>query len=81
MTKLKLSYFRQNTRNQGPWKKTIMPGKIEGSRQVKRKTEYEMDWVHRRRHRHESAGAEQGAGEDRTVWSITHVIVGSIHST
>ena len=59
MIKLKLSCFEHITRMQGSF------GKDSNARknrrwQEKRKNKHEMDWLHEKSHRHESAGAEQG---------------------
>lgn len=43
VTTLKLSFFGHITKKQGSLEKTIMVGKIEGSR--KRKTKHDMDWL------------------------------------
>ena len=57
--KLKLSYFGHILRRYGSLKKIIMLGRIEGSRKKGRPN---VKWIdfHKKSHRHESTGAEQG---------------------
>lgn len=59
MTKLNLSYFGYITRRLGSLERIVLLGKNR-RQQKKKKTKYEMDWLYKRSHRHESTRAEQG---------------------
>ena len=59
MLKMSLSHFGHIMRRQDSLDKTIMLGKVEGSRK-RRRTKYEMDRLTKRSHRLQFTRVEQG---------------------
>lgn len=69
--KLKLSYFEHILRTQGSLKKGNNDGEKNRRQQEKKKIDYEVNWLHKRNHRQESAEAEQSRWAQDTL-DVTH---------